>query len=250
MLGKRSLLLVALASVTIALLALAADQKTAPAKDTPWKIQGTLEEACSCNAACPCWFGSKPTKMTCGGGQVLFIDKGTFGDVPLDGLAVGNFVQSPANKSMMESFGNWNFSYTYLDQKATPAQREALKALSNAVLPGAASSKVEYRVVPIERTIAGNEHAIALGKYGKFSGHVIEGGLGGPAKIVNPPGADPLHKEYLQGNTTLLTYNDAGQDWKFEGSNYMLGTFELDSEQYKTYAAGLAQKMSDKKSKM
>ena len=74
--------------------------------------------------------------------------------------------------------------------------------------------------------------------------------VGGPAKIVNPPGADPLHHEYLQGNTTQMTYSDAGQDWKFEGSNYMLGTFELDSEQYKTYAAGLAQKMSEKKSKM
>jgi hypothetical protein len=48
---------------------------------TPWKITGQLEEACSCNAACPCWFDSKPTKMTCGGGQVLFIEKGTYGKV-------------------------------------------------------------------------------------------------------------------------------------------------------------------------
>jgi len=48
----------------------AADQ---PKHKTPWKITGQLEEACSCDAACPCWFNSKPTKMTCGGGQVLFI---------------------------------------------------------------------------------------------------------------------------------------------------------------------------------
>ena len=44
-----------------------------PKDKTPWKITGQLEEACSCDAACPCWFNSKPTKMTCGGGQVLFI---------------------------------------------------------------------------------------------------------------------------------------------------------------------------------
>ena len=43
----------------------AADQ---PKDKTPWKITGQLEEACSCDAACPCWFNSKPTKMTCGGG--------------------------------------------------------------------------------------------------------------------------------------------------------------------------------------
>src|SRR5439155_13868051 len=52
-----------------------------PKDNTPWKITGQLEEACSCDAACPCWFGSKPTKMTCGGGQVLFIQKGTYGKV-------------------------------------------------------------------------------------------------------------------------------------------------------------------------
>jgi len=47
-----------------------------PKDKAPWKITGQLEEACSCDAACPCWFNSKPTKMTCGGGQVLFIEKG------------------------------------------------------------------------------------------------------------------------------------------------------------------------------
>jgi hypothetical protein len=33
-----------------------------------------LEEACKCDAACPCWFGNKPTHMNCGGDQVLFIE--------------------------------------------------------------------------------------------------------------------------------------------------------------------------------
>src|SRR5206468_2546903 len=52
-----------------------------PKDKTPWKINGQLEEACSCDAACPCWFNSKPTKMTCGGGQVLFIETGKYGTV-------------------------------------------------------------------------------------------------------------------------------------------------------------------------
>src|SRR2546425_9936173 len=75
--------------------------KPAPAK-TPWKIVGQLEEACSCNAACPCWFGSKPTHMTCGGGQFIFIEKGTYGSVPLDGLAVGNMVEKIGRASCRE----------------------------------------------------------------------------------------------------------------------------------------------------
>src|SRR5712691_4141437 len=97
---------------------------------TPWKITGQLEEACSCDAACPCWFDSKPTKMTCGGGQVLFIEKGTYGKVKLDGLAIANMSQSPEGKKMMGSFGGWNFSYNYIEEKASPDQRQALEAIA------------------------------------------------------------------------------------------------------------------------
>src|SRR5437867_3979748 len=71
-----------------------------------WRIAGDLEEACSCNPACPCWFDAKPTRMTCSGAQVLFIRKGELGGVRLDGLAVANVVQSPEGRSMTESFGD------------------------------------------------------------------------------------------------------------------------------------------------
>jgi len=62
---------------------------------TPWKIAGELEEACSCDAACPCWWDSKPTKMTCGGGETVFIERGNYGDISLDGLAFAFIGQSP-----------------------------------------------------------------------------------------------------------------------------------------------------------
>src|SRR6476659_6727830 len=91
------------------------DEKT---KATKWKITGQLEEACSCDAACPCWFDSKPTKMMCDGYQVLFIEKGRLGKTPLDGLAIANTVQSPEGQTMMQSYGKWNFSYLYVDEKA------------------------------------------------------------------------------------------------------------------------------------
>jgi hypothetical protein len=231
----------------VALIAMATMASFGIAGDAPktqWKITGQLEEACTCSSACPCWFGSKPTKMTCGGGQFLFIDKGTYGNVKLDGLSVGSMSQSPEGKGMMESYGSWNFNYYYIDEKATPEQREGLKAIATTVLAGGASPKSEVRYVPLVRKIDGKEHSISIGKYGSFSGHVVEGGLGGSVKIINPPGADPLHHEYLQGENTKVAYKDAGQDWSFGGSNYMFGTFEIDSEQYEKFSAGLAQKMA------
>jgi len=226
------------------LMAIVSIGATNDAQKSPWKLTGQLEETCTCSSACPCWFGSKPTKMMCGGSQFIFISTGNYGDVKLDGLAVGTMSQSPKGQSMMESYGKWNFNYYYIDEKATPAQREALKAIATTVLAGGASPKTEFRYVPLVRKIDGKEHSISLGKYGTFSGHLVEGGLGGSVKITNPPGADPLHHEYLQGESTKFTYKDAGQDWSFGGTNYMLGTFEIDSEQYEKFAAGLAQKMA------
>src|SRR5262249_18925493 len=139
----------------------AADKAPAASEKTPWKIVGQLEEACRCNAACPCWFNSKPTHMNCGGGQILFIEKGNYGGVNVDHLAVGAMSQSPDGKGMMESFGNWDFNYYYIDEKGSPAQRDALKAIANAVLAPGASPKVEYRVTPITRTIDGKVHNIS-----------------------------------------------------------------------------------------
>lgn len=227
----------------LAVVSKSAGTARADAPKTPWKITGQLEEACSCDGACPCWFGNKPTKMTCGGGQVLFLEKGTYGNVKLDGLAVANMVQSPAGKTMMESAGDWNFSYLYVDEKANPEQRKALVELSHSVLPLDLSKNQKVVYVPISRTIEGKEHKITVGTVGKFHGHLIEGGLGGTPTITDPPGADPIHHEYKQGETTTMTYNDAGQDWKFQKSNYMFGTFTTDNVQWEKYATGLSQKM-------
>jgi hypothetical protein len=110
----------------------------------------------------------------------------------------------------------------------------------------ASPQKFETKYVPITRKIEGKEHTITIGNVGEFRGHLIEGGLGGSSKITNPPGADPLHHEYAQGQTTKMTYNDSGQNWNWQGSNYMFGTFTLDNVQYAKYAAGLAQKMAKK----
>ena len=217
-------------------------------KKTSWKITGQLEEACSCAAACPCWFDSKPTKATCGGSQVLFIQKGNYGNVKLDGLAIANYAQSPENQTMMESFGKWNFSTNYIDEKANPEQRKALETIAMTVLPSKnASSNFDTKYAPITRKIEDKDHIITIGNVATFSGRLVEGGLGGSSKITNPPGADPLHHEYAQGKTSKVTYTDSGQNWDWRDSNYMLGTFTLDSVQYEKYAAGLAQKMAKTK---
>jgi hypothetical protein len=239
-------------SVLIALLLVCGvvPMRSGDEKKAPWRVAGQLEEACSCDAACPCWFGSKPTRMQCSGGQVIFIERGSYGNVPLDGLAIGMMGQSPKGESMMESMGNWDFLTIYIDEKANPEQRKALEEIARATTPPAAPpdrSKIRY--VPITRKLEGTEHVVTLGSYGRFSGHLIPGGMGGTAKVVNPPGADPIHKEYQQGQTTKQTYTDAGQKWDWSKTNYMYTAFETDSEEYGKFNASMTQMMEEMKKK-
>jgi len=220
-------------------------------KKTPWKMTGELEEACSCDAACPCWFDSKPTKMTCSGGQVFFIEKGTYGNVRLDGLAVAFMGQSPDGQSMMGSMGNWNFVNIYIDEKANPAQRKALEEIAKATMPPAAPpEKTRIAYLPITRKIEGSEHVVTMGSFGSFSGHLMPGGMGAAApKLANSPGADPIHKEYSQGRTTRQTYTDSGQKWDWANSNYMYATFNVTSEDYEKFLASMMQEMEKAKAK-
>ena len=228
-----------------AVAATAADAK-AP---TPWKVSGQLEEACSCDAACPCWFDSKPTRMNCSGGFVLFIEKGKYGDVPVDGLAVAFIGQNPDGTTMMGSMGNWNFAYLYIDEKANSNQRKALEEIARATSPPMAPpDRMKIRYIPITRRVDGAEHIVTLGPYGSFSGHLVDGGLGGPSKIVNPTGADQLRKEFMQGRTTRQAYSDAGQKWDWSNSNYMFTKFEVTSDDYAKFGQAMTQKMQEKAS--
>lgn len=48
--------------------------------------------------------------------------------------------------------------------------------------------------------------------------------------------------------TTQLSYSDAGQDWKYENSNYMRNKFKVDNKQYERHEAAMAKKVSQMKS--
>ena len=226
------------------LVLLGASVGVADEKKASWKVSGVMEEACSCDAACPCWFGSKPTRSHCSGGQVNFIDKGNYGDISLDGLAVARMGQNPDGTGMMESFGNWDFADIYIDEKASPQQRQALEVIAKATLPlGAPPERTRIRYVPITRKVEGSDHIITIGSVASFSGHLIPGGMGGSPRIVSAPGADPIHREYQQGRTTRQTYGDSGRKWNWSNTNYMYAKFETDSDEYEKFFATMEQAM-------
>lgn len=233
-------------TVLVASFALAAAAVAQDGAKSSWHMKGELEESCSCDAACPCWWGSHPTQMSCSGGQVLFIEKGSYGGVPLDGLAVAQFAQSPEGKTMNESMGDWNFGYFYVDEKADEKQRAALEQIARQTFPPIPPDRTKVRYVPITRTTQGETHRITIGQYGSFSAHLFPGGRGGAPKISNPPMPEPIHKEWSQGITEKLTYDDA-KKWDFANTNYMFGSFDVTNADYEKFAADMEKAMKEKK---
>ncbi len=91
-----------------------------------WTMRGTLLGACNCDWGCPCSFDAPPTQGFCQGSYVWHIEHGRFGDVTLDGLSWAWAGSSPGPLHL----GNVSGFYL-VDERATPAQREALRTLAD-----------------------------------------------------------------------------------------------------------------------
>src|SRR5512135_1072165 len=86
-----------------------------------WSLTGTYLETCNCEVGCPCVFLSPPTTGDCTVLVGWHIDKGSHGNVALDGLNVALAVNSPGHMATTK----WKAAL-YFDDKASEAQKNAL----------------------------------------------------------------------------------------------------------------------------
>lgn len=96
---------------------------------TAWQVQGQYYENCNCEFVCPCVPGQmmvKPTKGTCIFAMAFRIERGHFGDVPLDGL--GFVVVGVTPEEMAK--GNWSVGVV-VDERASAQQREAITGIAS-----------------------------------------------------------------------------------------------------------------------
>ena len=96
----------------------------------PWNVSGTYFEACNCDAICPCRrqngekLSNRSTYGVCDFALSWYIAEGRSGATDLAGLAVvlaGSYSDDEPHKP-------WRVSL-YLDERADPAQQEALTAI-------------------------------------------------------------------------------------------------------------------------
>jgi hypothetical protein len=89
-----------------------------------WYVEGVEFGSCNCDYGCPCQFERHPTHGNCRGFDVLRIDRGHFGDVPLDGLHTAVLYAWPG--AIFEGNGTMQ---AIIDERADARQRQALATI-------------------------------------------------------------------------------------------------------------------------
>lgn len=94
-----------------------------------WTVNGQYYETCNCDFICPCVPGQlavRPTKGDCQFAMAFQIERGTFGNVSLDGLGFLILGLTPAEMGK----GNWSVGLI-TDARATAEQKDAITTIAS-----------------------------------------------------------------------------------------------------------------------
>lgn len=135
-----------------------------------WSLSGDYFENCNCDVVCPCLvspaapLSATPTQGVCDVALVFHIDKGRYGDVPLDGLNVAVIAHTPGAMGA----GNWTAA-PYIDERANDAQTAALAAIFGGAEGGPMSAfapliatHLPGKKVPITYAIKGKTRSVEI----------------------------------------------------------------------------------------
>jgi hypothetical protein len=175
-----------------------------------WAMQGTEFTNCNCNWGCPCQFNGPPTQGHCRAFCFVQIDKGHFGDVPLNGLRWGMIAAWPGAIHL----GKGKFQ-TIVDEHANHQQRAALETISHGgeTEPGSLIWQVFSTTIanylptlfkPIELTIDYSGRAAQVNVPGVLDGKADSirnpvTGAAHPVRVTMPTGFEFTESEVLSG---------------------------------------------------
>lgn len=184
------------------------------ATQTRWQIEGDYFENCNCAVVCPCIFSTgapltaRPTEGACEAPTAFHIDRGRYGDVPLDGLNAVVVLRTPG--PMAE--GNGSVAL-YLDERADDRQREALQAIFSGAAGGPLgalapliTTTLGVKSAPITYTREGQRRAVEIPGVMHLGVHAVPS--------MNPEGAitaDNAHPFAME--SLALAVGDPGSYW-------------------------------------
>lgn len=184
-----------------------------------WQIKGQYMETCNCTYLCPCISSNltaRPTEGDCKAAIAMRIDKGSKGDVKLDGLSFIVLMRSP--KAMAE--GDITVGLI-IDERANDKQVEAISAIASGSAGGpmAALAPLVSKVAGVEKRPIRFE-ADGL-KFAVKAGELVDQALEGVPSPVKPGEAlyidntcHPVNARLGLGKATRSHFHAFGIDWK------------------------------------
>ena len=114
-----------------------------------YRLEGTMLEACTCNAICPCWVGQDPDLGYCEGAIAWHFDNGEIDGVDVSNLTFAVLLHVPGNALA----GSWRI-VACVDDKATEEQQEAILGVYTGQKGGPVADLAQLigEVVAVERS--------------------------------------------------------------------------------------------------
>jgi hypothetical protein len=135
-------------------------------------LEGTLLEACSCRAPCPCWIGGEPDDSACNTVIAYRIERGSIGGINVSDLSLVQVGVIPGTALT----GNWRM-VVYVDDRAGPEQRGALLDAWTGKLGGPLADLAQLVGEWIAIYAAPIEHRLMGGKGSLRAGGVVSAEL-------------------------------------------------------------------------
>jgi hypothetical protein len=195
---------------------------------TGLNVSGNYFESCNCFAPCSCVCLSAPSEGDCAVLLAWHIDKGSLGDVQLDGLNAALFAYSPGH--MLEN--KWRVAL-YLDQRADQKQQEAL----GKVFSGAAGGPLEalgpfigevmsVKPVPITYVAEGKRRSLSIAGLVEMEIEGLAGQDGAEVTLNNHPFTPVPGFPAVVAKSKQFRYTDNGFDRVTADRNGFYSAFE------------------------
>jgi len=174
-----------------------------------WAIKADYTESCSCNPACPCYFGSPSTHGYCEGNNLIEIKEGHYGGVRLDGISVVTAF----------SLGKW--LKIYINENATDEQAKTLLELLKLEQTFGRLYSGKSEILSQEKAPISIEKTSAKVKFSVPASMVeiemMKGRDGKPIKIQNL--SQPWMDDHTQYKSISVTHKSEDKEFKHSGTN-------------------------------
>jgi hypothetical protein len=196
-----------------------------------WSIQGPELSTCNCDWGCPCQFNALPTQGHCRAAMAMRIERGHFGDVPLDGLHWVSLAAWPG--AIHDGDGEVQ---AFVDERADERQRDALLTIlaGEETEPGATLFNVlaatfatvhkpQFRPIEFEVDLKSRTGRFAVPGVVEARAEPIRNPVTGEphyARLVLPQGFEYAEAEF--GSSTTKASGLIAHDWTQRHSHFAM----------------------------